>query len=372
MDNEALNKTIIRLAKQQLGRAEIIRMLIAEGYESSQIEEVINELYYSGKLSFDVNDSIEQAGIHTVDRSVENPDLKIEKISRWTRISIWVRVHPGRAFGVMSGVLILIAGIVGGLGGYTSAPTTVLNTALTRLAQSKVISYEMSGSLKINTSQIFKFASQGTIATTPSTQAVTSITFQENDQPQWSMDVVHTSQDAIFIKLIRGPLPYSFLYNQWILVGTSQEDIEALQYLGLQTVVSHAGILRPFPKDAVSIIQNLLVTPGVYTSITPRTDLKTTCPSPYTVAFDSTRVIQGASVLLGDDPQVLSFIAESPWDICIDAGGSMQTVSIVSADARGSVKVSILPTKTIPSFSVDVSATPLTTIAQWVREGKQK
>lgn len=374
MPDQKLEETIIRLAQQQQSRAEIIRVLIAQGYEAPNIEEAINALYYSGKLTSDISNVIERENIRTLDVAVEKKQP--EALPLLFRIRVWVRLHKVSAIGVSVFFLTLLAGIGGGWWGYHTSPTVVLNKALTKFAESSLISYTASGTLQLQAQDTTSFSSEGVMAITSSPRAVASVTFARNTDTQWDIDIVHTEENTIFIRLKKGPLPYSFIYNKWIQIGESPTDTQSLEQLGLGGLFSHMGIMRVFPNNFSSVWYSLSSVPGAYTKITQEEKPQPSCASSYQVLFDEQRIAQGMSLLAGADIRVLSFLAQSPWRVCLNSDNAILALTMEvpakMSGVTGIITVSLTTPKTLPSFTVDTPATPLATIMEWVKEGKQK
>ncbi len=373
--DQKLEETIIHLAQQQHSRADIIRTLVMEGYEPARIEEVINTLYYSGKLSFDLDSVIERENIHTIDTAVEKQQEEAPSLS--FRLRVWIRLHTVSAISIGTLGVIVITSIVGGVWGYRTSPTVILDHALASLAATPTIAYTLSGTIQPSTQESFTFSSEGIIAIAPSPRAVASLTFQRNTDPQWNIDIIHTSEDAIFLKLNKGPLPYPFIYNRWIQVGSSQADITSLTQLGLHDIISHVGIARPFLSDFSSVMRSFSSTPGAYTKISQvSSTTQPSCASLYAVSFDERRIAQSLSTLAGSDIRALAFLTQFPWQVCLNSEDIITKFTIHvpkgSGAGEGTLLITLASPQTLPAFTTDTPATPLATLMEWVREGKQK
>ncbi|MFA7201993.1 MAG: hypothetical protein WC099_03295 [Candidatus Paceibacterota bacterium] len=352
MSDQVLEETIIRLAQKKHSRAEIIRVLITEGYEAAYIEETINTLYYSGKLVSDVDSVIKNENIHTIDAMVEKKSE--ETPSLLFRANVWMRLHPIKIILWCIVGVVLLGGGVGGYIGYRNTPIRVITRMTEYFRQIPLLSFTIIKNA--NTDDYAVYSMQGVLDSDGRISATISFNATKDEQTKWELDAVRIADGNIYIRLKRGPLPYAFLYNTWISIKIHEEntDQEILTTLGLGDLPQYLSIPRK--------VQSELFLPQGYQSIVlePKT---TTCPSLYKIVFSHP---SGQEVSFIDGPlgRVQALFTTAPWSLCVTPEYVPLSVSSQNFSAAFSV-----PT-IIPSFTIDTPATTLPTLMEWIAEDK--
>lgn len=373
MNDEALRQSIISMARRGTARGEMVRSLISQGYGAQDIERVLNELYYAGLLTRDTSVVLEQAGIKTVkDLLLQQTVPAGTKISKTTRIRIWIKTHRRAAMVLVGGITSLLAALGGGIGGYENANTTQMNRALASLAQAPVLSYRLATTtFSFSNSDTLTVAAQGVILSNPAPRASMELYLQKNALPPWQFTIIHGDRDVLYMYITKGPLPYPFLYNRWIQFSTAPSDVRLLRVFGLSDSVLSLGIFNSFAQtDPLRAIQSFASAQTPYTNLSAYTPSTASCDREYGVVFQSDALSSLMSTLLGFSAYTQHTLAQAPWRLCV-ANGTIVSVAVpvlaLNASPSPTTITFLVPALT-PSFSVDAVATPLATVAQWAQE----
>jgi hypothetical protein len=363
----SLEQLIIDLARQQVDRANIIQSLVSRGYTIDTIERVLNELYYAGKLSFDMSASLEQVGVQTIDNAVTKR-VPFLGLSFLARMRVWIHIHTKATLAISSLVVSILAAIVGGVWGYQTSPTVIMNRALARIAVAPSLAYRIATTtIALNESDSITFFSQGVMTITPSPRATADISFQKNNETPWKFTLIHTDNDTLYININQGPALNPFLYNKWIQFSTAQKDTQLLTDFGLGDVVSHIGFFRSFAQsNPVRVVSAFMSVPGSYTALFPQEN-SIPCAHLYTTSFNTERIRAGASFFINPDIKIISSLLQAPWSVCINANNSISQITVPISTYKGlkNMTIDIFVPQSLPSFNIDVPAISLDTVASW-------
>lgn len=371
MNNEMLRQLIIRMAHKGIARGEIIKSLVSQGYYTSDIERVFNELYYAGLLTQDAETILQEAGIKSI-KNLLSPQVTSTNIhtSKITRMRIWFRIHPRITIGIIGSIISLLVALGAGIGAYESAHTTRVNRALASLAQAPALAYHVATTtFSLPNSDTFTISAQGAMRSRPVPQASMEIFLQKNSLTPWKFTVIHSDHDTIYMYITQGPLPYPFLYNRWIQFSAVSSDVQLLRVFGFNETVLNLGIFHSFAQtDMLQSIQSFASTQTSYTNLSEYSSTSS-CDQKYKILFRPNVLNSLMSTLLGSSIYAQNRF-QIPWDICI-VNKTISSVSIpafVSRESPSFMVITLEVPTLVPSFSVDAITTPLATVIKWAQE----
>lgn len=373
MNDEALHQLIINMAHRGIARGEIVRSLVSQGHNTSDVERVFNELYYAGLLTRDTSVVLEQAGIKSVkDLLLQQTLPTTAQIPKTTRIRIWVKTHRRAAIAIGGGIVSLLVALGVGIGAYQTADTTQVNRALTSLSQVPVLAYKVATTtFSLPNSDTLTVSARGAVVSKPTPQASMDVFLQKNSLIPWQFTIVHDSHDTLYMYIAQGPLPYPFLYNRWIQFSTTPAEVHLLRAFGFSDAVLSLGIFHSFTQiDPLRAIQSFALAQTPYTNLSPFVSSASSCDREYKIIFQSNVLAPLMSTLLGSSVYTQYTPAQTPWRLCV-VGGLISSVAIPVDALHGNpspVVVTLYTATSTPSFSVDAITTPLSRVVEWAQE----
>jgi hypothetical protein len=351
MEDSRLDQLIIDMMRSGVSRSDSIRSLVRQGYDAQHIQDRLNELYYAGALTPNASDTLERSGVHKIQDSVsEKQSKEIPRVSRWKKIIIWTQLYPFKAIVWLLVTLLLTGSGVGGYIGYARAPLTVMQNKAQELSQLPLVAFTITKQASINDATAYTIEG---VMSASGQESITTSFFVPGEEKKWDIQVVRGVDDTVYMRLIEGPSPYSFIYNKWISINSDGAKIETISELGLENLYDYIYI----PK----IVWSQFSLSDSYQSILvqPKTS---SCSSVYSILFSASSE-ELKSFSYKPLEYIQSLFVKSLWDVCVSP-----RQGILSARSNDFSVTLFIPTAT-PSFTIDTQATPIETIGQWISEG---
>lgn len=354
MENARLDQLIIDMAHNGVSHADIIRTLVTQGYDTEQIQERVNELYYAGALEPSASDQLRRAGVYELDRSVVDEDKRAQevlRISRFKKCVLWLQLHPLKAAMWLTVALAVFGAGIGGYKGYISAPLTVMRHKATMLANLPMVAFTITKQASAHNTSSFVLRGVARASGEESIDASFSV---QNEEKPWHVQIVRDANSVVYLRLLDGPVPYSFIYNTWISLGSDMSGARTLATLGLQDIYDYTLIARALWLG--------FSFPDAYQSITEQPPVAT-CVLPYHIAFTpsiSEKVPSAGTV----SEYVRSLFSGSVWNVCAKPSQEILTAS------SGDFSATLFIPATAPTFSIDVPPISIETVGRWIENEK--